>query len=91
MRDFGDTSGDCLKPVKTPDNFCQQEASKLADRDAPTSFIRYRNISGICNNLQLGKATVGAAGTITGRFFERKVNSFSFCQHSAVFAKSPFY
>ena len=78
LRDFGDTLGDCLNPVKTPDNFCQQEESKLADRDAPTSFIRYRNISGICNNLQLGKATVGAAGTITGRFFFCMYNSFSF-------------
>ena len=71
LRDFGDTLGDCLNPLKTADNFRQQEASKLADRDAPTSFIRYRNISGICNNLQLGKATVGAAGTINWKIFQK--------------------
>lgn len=74
FRDFGNTLENCLEPVTRPENFCDK--NKLKDVEAPTSFVRYRTISGICNNLLPGKATVGAAGTITGRFFERKLTVF---------------
>lgn len=77
LRDFGDTLEDCLNPVTKPDYFYAEEA-KLIDVNGPNSFIRYRNVSGICNNLLPGKATVGAAGTITGRFFKRMLLHF-FC------------
>lgn len=78
LRDFGDTLGDCLNPVTKPDNFCAEEA-KLIDVNGPNSFLRYRNVSGICNNLIPGKATVAAAGTITGRFFKSMLLHFFLC------------
>ena len=74
LRNFGSTLENCLVPVTRPDNFCS--VKRLKDVNASTSFVRYRTISGICNNLTPGKATVGAAGTITGRFFERKWSTF---------------
>lgn len=73
LRNFGSTLENCLVPVTRPDNFCN--IKRIKDVDAPTSFVRYRTISGICNNLTPGKAAVGAAGTITARFFERKLTA----------------
>ena len=78
MRDFGDTLEGCLVPITEPDNFCEEEEKKLTDIDAPNSIIRYRNVSGICNNLQQGKAAIGAGDTITGRFFKRKSLDLNF-------------
>ena len=78
MRDFGDTLEGCVVPITKPDNFCGEEEKKLADIDAPDSFIKYQNVSGICNNLQTGKATIGALDTITGRFFKRKSLDLNF-------------
>ena len=78
MRDFGDTLEGCLVSITKPDNFCEEEEEKLADIDAPNSFIEYRNVSGICNNLQPGKATIGAVDTITRRFFKRKSLDLNF-------------
>ena len=73
LRNFGSTLENCLEPVSRPDNFC--DINSLKDVNAPTSFVRYRTISGICNNLTPGKQTVGAAGEITSRFFERKLTT----------------
>ena len=78
MRDFGHILEGSLVPITKPDSFCEEEEEKLADIDASNSFIRYRKVSGICNNLQLGKATIGAVDTITGRFFKRKSLNLSF-------------
>ena len=75
-RNFGNTLENCLKPVTRPRNFC--DPRKLKNRNAPNSFVRYRTITGICNNLQPGMATVGASGIVTARFFKRKRNLFFF-------------
>ena len=76
MRDLGDTLEGCLVPITKPDNFCEEEEKKLADIYVPNSLMRYRNTSGICNNLHSGKATIGAVHTITRRFFKRKSLDF---------------
>ena len=76
LRNFGSTLENCLNPVSRPDDFC--DPSKLSDVNAPTSFVRYRTISAICNNLTPGKQTVGAAGEITPRFFQRKLTTVHF-------------
>ena len=69
-RNFGNTLENCLEPVTRPRDFCNPKT--LRNRNAPSSFVRYRTITGICNNLQPGKATAGASGIVTARFFKRK-------------------
>ena len=74
-RDFGNTLENCLEPITRPRNFCNPRT--LRNRNAPNSFVRYRTITGICNNLLPGRATVGAGGTVTPRFFKREIRLFS--------------
>ena len=75
-KNFGNTLEYCLVPVTRPRNFCDRR--RLKNRNASNSIVRYRTITGICNNLQPGMATVGASGIVTARFFKRKRNIFFF-------------
>ena len=67
MTDFGNTLIDCVTPVSRGRNFCRNQINRLDKPDSPDSVERYRTITGICNNLEPGQATVGASETILPR------------------------
>ena len=51
---------------------------RLRNPKSPNSSVRYRTITGICNNLRPGQATFGAGGIVTPRFFKSKMILFAF-------------
>ena len=67
VTDFGDTLSDCVTPVSRRRNFCRNQINNLNDPNAPDSVLRYRTFTGICNNIEPGKATVGASQTVLPR------------------------
>ena len=67
VTDFGDTLIDCVTPVSRGRNFCRNQINNLNDPNAPDSVLRYRTITGICNNIEPGQATVGASETVLPR------------------------
>ena len=64
FRNFGDTLEDCREVEKRSRNFCTTHPSKEL-------FEFRRPVSGICNNLLPGKATVGAADTQVARLVRK--------------------
>ena len=64
FRDFGDTLEDCREVETRSRNFCTTHPSKEL-------FEFQRPVSGICNNLLPGKATVGAADTQVARLVRK--------------------
>ena len=65
-RDFGNTLLDCRTPVTRGNNFC----SRISRRQ-PDLFKERRSITGICNNLNRGLATVGASETVAPRLLRK--------------------
>ena len=74
---FGDTLIDCVTPVSRGRNFCRNQINNLNDPNAPDSVLRYRTITGICNNIEPGQATVGASETVLPRL-RRKLQNTQF-------------
>ena len=64
FRNFGDTLEDCREVERRDINFCSKHPSKEL-------FEFRRPVSGICNNLLPGKATVGAADTQVARLVRK--------------------
>ena len=64
FRDFGNTLEDCREVETRSGNFCTTHPSKEL-------FEFRRPVSGICNNLLPGKATVGAADTQVARLVRK--------------------
>ena len=64
FRNFGDTLEDCREVEARSKNFCTTHPSKEL-------FEFRRPVSGICNNLLPGKATVGAADTQVARLVRK--------------------
>lgn len=58
---------DCVNPITKGDDFCINDIARTGP-NTPESVLRYRTITGICNNIQTGKATVGAGETVLPRF-----------------------
>lgn len=67
-------------PTTIDANFCSRNIAK-AGANAPDSVLRYRTITGICNNIETGKGAVGAGKTVLPRlrreFYNALNESFS--------------
>ena len=68
---------DCVTPASRGRNFCRNQINNLNDPNAPDSVLRYRTITGICNNIEPGQATVGASETVLPRL-RRKLQNAQF-------------
>ena len=67
ITDFGNTLSDCVTPVSRGRNFCINQINSANNPNRPDSVLRYRTITGICNNIEPGQATVGASETVLPR------------------------
>ena len=68
---------DCVTPISRGRNFCRNQINNLDDPNSPNSVLRYRTITGICNNIEPGQTTVGARETVLPRL-RRKLQNAQF-------------